>query len=125
MHELETLWIKDGILIENSGISYNFNDPWNRTLGLLSVNLTHTGVYTCKVRVRTGGFPTISSSARIIVQEKPSFINNLKTETLGDYGTMISLPCDIIGVPLPNVTWYRNTEEIRAETGGRYLQTHN
>lgn len=70
LHELETLWLKDNILIENSGISYQFNDPWNKTLSLLSVNLTHTGRYTCQVRLRTGGFPTVSASANVVVLGK-------------------------------------------------------
>lgn len=49
LHELETLWLKDGILIENSGVLHTLNDPWNRTLALLSANLTHTGQYLCQV----------------------------------------------------------------------------
>ena len=67
LHELETLWLKDGIPVENTGIGYNLNDPWNRTLSLLSANLTHTGKYTCQARLRTGGFPTVSADANIVV----------------------------------------------------------
>jgi hypothetical protein len=67
LHELEMLWLKDGILIENSGISYTFNDAWNRTLSLVSANLTHTGQYTCQVKLRTGGFPTVTASATVTV----------------------------------------------------------
>jgi protein sidekick len=61
------LWLKDDILIENSGISYNFKDAWNRTLSLVSANLTHTGQYTCQVRLRSGGFPTVAESATVTV----------------------------------------------------------
>ena len=67
LHELEMLWLKDDILIENSGISYTFNDAWNRTLSLVSANLTHTGQYTCQVRLRSGGFPTVTASATVTV----------------------------------------------------------
>jgi hypothetical protein len=67
LHELEMLWLKDGILVENSGISYDFKDPWNRTLSLVGANLTHTGQYTCQVRLRSGGFPTVSASATVTV----------------------------------------------------------
>ncbi|XP_026688281.1 protein sidekick-like, partial [Diaphorina citri] len=42
LHEVVTLWLKDGVPIENTAISYNLDDPWNRTLSLLSANLTHT-----------------------------------------------------------------------------------
>jgi hypothetical protein len=67
LHELEMLWLKDDILIENSGISYTFKDAWNRTLSLVSANLTHTGQYTCQVRLRSGGFPTVTASATVTV----------------------------------------------------------
>jgi len=64
---LEMLWLKDNILIENAGISYTFNDAWNRTLSLVGANLTHTGQYTCQVRLRSGGFPTVSANATVTV----------------------------------------------------------
>lgn len=70
LHELETLWMKDGIPIENTGISYSLNDPWNRTLSLVSANLTHTGKYTCQARLRSGGFPTVTADAQVSVLGK-------------------------------------------------------
>jgi hypothetical protein len=67
LHELETLWLKDGIPVENTGINYNLNDPWNRTLSLVSANLTHTGRYTCQARLRSGGFNQVEASAHVTV----------------------------------------------------------
>ena len=66
LYELELVWLKDGQPIEDSGISYSFNDLWNRTLSLLSADFVHRGVYTCKARMRTGG-PTLSVSALVTV----------------------------------------------------------
>ncbi|XP_031349288.1 protein sidekick isoform X2 [Photinus pyralis] len=119
LHELETLWFKDGILIESSGIAHTLNDLWNRSLTLASISLAHAGQYECQVSLRTGGFPTVKAIATVTVQEKPTFISDMKTETLGDYGTRINLPCDSVGIPKPNVTWYRNVEELR--TDSRYI----
>lgn len=112
LHELETLWLKDGILIENAGIAHTLNDPWNRTLALLSANLTHTGTYTCQVRLRSGGFPMVTSSATVTVMEPPTFFAPLRSETLGDYGAQLIVPCDVIGEPPPYVTWFRNAEAL-------------
>ncbi|XP_050099535.1 protein sidekick isoform X2 [Anopheles aquasalis] len=131
LHELETVWLKDGIPIENTGILFAQTDPWNRTITLLHVNLTHTGEYTCQVRMRTGGHPTVFSMARVTVQEPPTFVTPLRTETLGDYGSRIILPCDVIGVPMPSIRWYKNAQPIEPQgvggggsagmgTGGRY-----
>lgn len=121
LHLLETLWYKDGILIENSGVLYTFNDVWNRSLTLISANLTHTGMYECHVTLRTGEFPTVVAAAQVLVQEKPQFVSNSKTETLGDYGSQVNLPCDAVGIPIPNVTWYKDAQRIDFETDRRYF----
>ncbi|GBP10993.1 Protein sidekick [Eumeta japonica] len=112
LHELETLWFKDGILIDLAGVTYDLNDPWNRTLGLISANLTHTGQYTCEARLKTGGFATVTASASVTVLEKPVFLNSLKSETFGEFGSTIVLECDVQGIPLPGITWYRDGKKI-------------
>ncbi|KAG5875405.1 hypothetical protein JTB14_028475, partial [Gonioctena quinquepunctata] len=112
LYELETLWFKDGIPIESTGILYSFNDIWNRSLILASVNTTYSGQYECQVNLRSGGFPTARASAQIEVLEKPTFFTNSKPETLGDYLNSISLPCDVLGIPKPNITWYKNSDEL-------------
>lgn len=111
LHELETLWFKDGIIIETAGITYDL-DPWNRTLSLISANLTHAGQYTCQVRLKTGGYPTVTATARVFVQEKPVFLSNLKSETLGEYGATVKLDCDVQGLPLPGITWYKDGKKV-------------
>ncbi|XP_060530016.1 protein sidekick isoform X3 [Cylas formicarius] len=112
LHELDTLWFKDGIPIESAGISYSLNDIWNRSLTLISINTTHSGQYECNVNLKSGGFAMVRASAQVVVLEKPRFFSNTRPETLGDYGSQLSLPCDVIGIPKPNVTWYRNTETL-------------
>lgn len=119
LHELETVWMKDGILIDNAGVSYTLNDPWNRTLALLYANLTHTGEYTCQVRLRSSLLPTAKSTAKITVMEPPSFFTPLRTETLAEFGQQLTLPCDVIGVPPPYVTWFRNSEALNL-SGDQY-----
>ncbi|BES97569.1 Immunoglobulin V-set domain [Nesidiocoris tenuis] len=108
LHELETLWYKDGILIENVGVAYTFNDPWNRTLSLVSANLTHTGQYTCQASLRSAGYPAVKATANVAVSEVPSFVGNMRPETLAEYGSTVVLPCEAIGVPAPNITWLCN-----------------
>ncbi|XP_048522895.1 protein sidekick [Dendroctonus ponderosae] len=112
LYELETLWFKDGIPIETAGISYSLNDIWNRSLALVSINTTHSGSYQCSVNLRSGGFPNVTATAQVVVLEKPRFLSNAKPETLADYGSQLNLPCDLIGNPQPNVTWYRNSQEL-------------
>ncbi|KAI5697514.1 hypothetical protein M8J75_011594 [Diaphorina citri] len=112
LHEVVTLWLKDGVPIENTAISYNLDDPWNRTLSLLSANLTHTGKYTCQVYLRSGGFPVIDASANVVVLEPPSFPASGKMETLSEFGATVNLPCEALGEPAPNISWLHNAVNI-------------
>lgn len=120
LHELQTLWYKDGILIENSQISYTFNDVWNRSLTLISANLSHSGLYECQVSLRSGGFPTVQAVAAVRVLERPRFVSNTRPELLADYGSKVTLPCDVVGIPTPNVTWYRNAVNVADLEEHRY-----
>ncbi|CAG4981190.1 unnamed protein product [Parnassius apollo] len=118
LHELETLWFKDGILIDLAGITYDLNDQWNRTLSLISANLTHTGQYTCQARLKTGGFATVTASATVTVYEKPTMLSNLKSETYGEFGSTIVLECNVEGIPLPSITWYKDAKKIASVGAG-------
>ena len=44
--------------------------------------------------------------------EKPHFKRRMNLETLGEFGSEIELPCDIGGVPAPNVTWFRDATPL-------------
>ncbi|KAH9630731.1 hypothetical protein HF086_004022 [Spodoptera exigua] len=112
LHELETLWFKDGIMIDLAGVTFDLNDQWNRTLTLISANLTHTGKYTCQARLKTGGYATVTASAYVTVLEKPVFLSNLKSETFGEFGSTIVLDCNVQGIPLPSITWYKDARKI-------------
>ncbi|XP_052737459.1 protein sidekick isoform X2 [Bicyclus anynana] len=112
LHELETLWFKDGLLIDLAGITYDLNDQWNRTLSLISATLNHTGQYTCQARLKTGGFATVAASAKVTVFEKPVMISNLKSETFAEFGSTIVLECNVQGMPLPSITWYKDARKI-------------
>uniref|UniRef100_A0A2A4JBT0 Hemolin n=1 Tax=Heliothis virescens TaxID=7102 RepID=A0A2A4JBT0_HELVI len=112
LHELETLWFKDGIMIDLAGITFDLNDQWNRTLTLISANLTHTGQYTCQARLKTGGYATVTASAFVTVLEKPVFLSNLKSETFGEFCSTIVLDCNVQGIPLPSITWYKDAKKI-------------
>ena len=107
LHALEIRWFKDGRPIDEIGVPFSFNDLWNRTLSLFQADFKHQGVYTCQARMTTGG-PTLSKDATIIITEKPHFQKTMDISTLGEFGKAITVPCDVHGVPTPNVTWYRN-----------------
>lgn len=124
LHELETLWFKDGVLIDLAGITYDLNDQWNRTLSLISATSNHTGKYTCQARLKSGGFATVTASAEVTVFEKPVMISNLKSETFGEFGSTIVLECNVQGMPIPSITWYKDARKI-ASVGADAENTDN
>ncbi|XP_030078896.1 protein sidekick isoform X9 [Drosophila hydei] len=127
LHELETIWLKDGQPVENAGVLHTLNDPWNRTLALLQANSSHAGEYSCQVRLRSGGFQTVTASAHVYILEPPMFFTPMRAETYGDFGGQVMLPCDVVGDPTPQVQWFRNAERIEAQllTGGYTLKADN
>ena len=70
---METIWFKDDVAIENSGISHTFNDLWNRTLSLLNADTTHTGRYSCHVSTKS------PRSAPVIAAANVTILGNLYT----------------------------------------------
>lgn len=66
LDELELVWLKDQVPIEQAGVAYSFNDLWNRTLSLLQADFSHAGVYTCRVGSRVGG-PRLTAEAKVDV----------------------------------------------------------
>ena len=73
LYHLETIWFKDDVAIENSGISHTFNDLWNRTLSLLNADTTHTGRYSCHVSTKS------PRSAPVIAAANVTILGNLYT----------------------------------------------
>ncbi|XP_034123900.1 protein sidekick isoform X7 [Drosophila guanche] len=121
LHELETIWLKDGLAVDTAGVRHTLNDPWNRTLALLQANSSHSGEYTCRVRLRSGGYPTVTASARVQILEPPVFFTPMRAETFGEFGGQLQLPCDVVGEPTPQVQWFRNAESVDANVqSGRY-----
>lgn len=111
LYEIETLWFKDDVPIEKTGLAYSL-EWWNRTLVLLSVDSSNKGSYECRVIMKTGGFEVESSKASLTVLEPPQFKSSARMEFTAEYFSKLELPCEVSGFPEPFVTWFRNAEAI-------------
>ena len=70
LYHVETLWFKDDVAIENSGLGHTFNDPWNRTLSLLNADTSHSGRYTCRVSTKSPLSEPVTAFANVTVLGK-------------------------------------------------------
>jgi hypothetical protein len=118
LYELELLWFKDGVPIEQAGVPHSFDDLWNRTLSLISADFVHDGTYTCQVppspfrpsflllqlpltvRMRTGG-PTLRREARVRVIGKILFPLNSSSSFPSSSSTSSPPPPPPPPPPLP------------------------
>lgn len=124
LHEIETLWFKDKIPIEDSNIVYNLG-WWNRTLVLLNVDAAYAGEYSCKIQLRTGGYKSKESKAKLDVYDLPHFTQTIQSEISTDYGSMMEIPCKASGIPPPTIKWYRNSEEIDLSSNSYWINDEN
>lgn len=67
LYHLETLWFKDEVAIESSGVGHTFNDLWNRTLSLLNADSSHAGRYTCRVSMKSPRSDAVTASADVVI----------------------------------------------------------
>ncbi|CAL4121706.1 unnamed protein product, partial [Meganyctiphanes norvegica] len=125
LHQLETLWFKDNIPIEQSGVVFSFNGLWNRTLSLLQGELHYAGTYRCQVRLRTSIDEPIIAEAVVTVHDRPQIKTPLPLETLADLGKTLTIPCNIVGSPAPHIQWYRDGHNVANLEGARYRKLLN
>ncbi|XP_064109452.1 protein sidekick-like isoform X2 [Macrobrachium nipponense] len=120
LYQLETLWFKDDVPIELSGVVFSLNGLWNRTLSLLQADLNYAGVYKCQVRLRTSIDDPIIAIAHVSVIDRPKLSRQLPPETFADLGKTLMIPCSVTGTPEPYVTWHRDAVNIVTLDDNRY-----
>ncbi|KAG7176448.1 sidekick-like 1 [Homarus americanus] len=120
LYQLETLWFKDDVPIEQSGVVFSFNGLWNRTLSLLQADLHYAGVYKCQVRLRTSIDEPIQAVAQVVIHDRPKLTKQLPVDTYADLGKTLTIPCSVAGTPIPYVTWYRDAVNVITLDDNRY-----
>lgn len=120
LYQLETLWFKDDVPIEQSGVVFSFNGLWNRTLSLLQADLHYAGIYKCQVRLRTSIEEPIQAVAQVVIHDRPKLKQQLPVDTLADLGKTLTIPCSVHGTPDPYIIWYRDAANIITLDDNRY-----
>ncbi|NP_989583.2 vascular endothelial growth factor receptor 1 precursor [Gallus gallus] len=87
------------------------------TLTIRNVSLAHSGTYTCRARnIFTGKEVLQKKDVSIRAQEAPALLRQLMDQTVNTSNSAM-LECQVHGIPEPQITWFKNHEEIQQESG--------
>jgi len=117
------MWLFFSKVIQRHYLIFNYyRNKNNQIVKCIYDIVNSTSLFNISLFVNSYISLILSWNSRFISLEKPMFITELKRETLSDYGSTVTLPCDANGVPPPTISWFRNAESVDYLLGTRYAQ---
>uniref|UniRef100_A0A8C0ESY8 receptor protein-tyrosine kinase n=1 Tax=Bubo bubo TaxID=30461 RepID=A0A8C0ESY8_BUBBB len=87
------------------------------TLTIKNVSLAHSGTYACRKDVTIRGEHCNKKVLFCLVaQEAPALLRHLMDQTVNTSNSAM-LECQVRGIPEPQISWFKNHEEIQQESG--------
>ncbi|NXA37567.1 VGFR1 factor, partial [Eudromia elegans] len=87
------------------------------TLTIKNVSLAHSGTYACRARNTITGKEVLQKKdVTIRAQEAPALLQQLTDQTVNTSNSAM-LECQVKGIPEPQISWFKNHEEIHEESG--------
>uniref|UniRef100_A0A1I7ZQQ0 Down syndrome cell adhesion molecule-like protein Dscam2 n=1 Tax=Steinernema glaseri TaxID=37863 RepID=A0A1I7ZQQ0_9BILA len=109
-------WLKDSSTVELG--SDRIRKAGSSSLLILNVNLSDSGVYTCRA---SNGEESVDSSATLFVKQAP-VISVKPVDEVSQETNDVEMQCEAKGVPAPIVSWYKNGEML---TSSEYFVIQN
>uniref|UniRef100_A0A8C3UUN0 receptor protein-tyrosine kinase n=1 Tax=Catharus ustulatus TaxID=91951 RepID=A0A8C3UUN0_CATUS len=101
----------------NTKKSHNREYSITLTLTIKNVSLAHSGTYACRARnIYTGKEVLQKKDVTIRAQEAPALLRQLTDQTVNASNSAM-LECQVRGIPEPQISWFKNHEEIQQEPG--------
>ncbi|KAL3867416.1 hypothetical protein ACJMK2_044618 [Sinanodonta woodiana] len=121
------LTLDDRRIIDDTRISIERPNTKDWNLHIRKVEYKDRGPYTCQINTN----PVKTKSVMLHVLVPSLIINGMSSrDTTAREGDTVTLICNVTGVPLPEVTWYklpmdRTLAKERIGTAGEILMIHN
>uniref|UniRef100_A0A663LXL5 Vascular endothelial growth factor receptor 1 n=1 Tax=Athene cunicularia TaxID=194338 RepID=A0A663LXL5_ATHCN len=112
-------WILPRTVNNQTKAKRSFNKEYSITLTLTikNVSLAHSGTYVCRARnIYTGKEVLQKKDVTIRAQEAPALLRHLTDQTVNTSNSAM-LECQVRGIPEPQISWFKNHEEIQQESG--------
>ncbi|XP_069115632.1 hemicentin-1-like [Argopecten irradians] len=120
----DIFWTKDHVPLDRvTGLvgRYQYNSE-TRQLSISESKLSDAGRYECNVLLEVGSAHQKQISIPVDIIVAPSITMEGQSSIL--LGSTLHIFCHITGYPVPNITWYRNGEQIIAETDKYVFLAH-
>ncbi|NXS99492.1 VGFR1 factor, partial [Jacana jacana] len=112
-------WILPRTVNNQTKVRRSLNKEYSITLTLTikNVSLAHSGTYACRARnIYTGKEVLQKKDVTIRAQEAPALLRHLTDQTVNSSNSAM-LECQVRGIPEPQISWFKNHEEIQQESG--------
>ncbi|NXA53434.1 VGFR1 factor, partial [Nothocercus julius] len=112
-------WILPRTVNNQTKVKKSLNKEHSVTLTLTvkNVSLAHSGTYACRARnINTGKEVLQKKDVTIRAQEAPALLQHLMDQTVNTSNSAM-LECQVKGIPEPQISWFKNHEEIHEESG--------
>ncbi|XP_033119268.1 protein sidekick-2-like isoform X2 [Anneissia japonica] len=109
LSQLSYSWMQNGEILPSETTSL---------LVIYNPSIIHQGVYACMASMT--GQSSVEVMANLTFYTSPEFNLHAGRTVTGDVDTIVDLPCQPLGIPRPNITWYRNAVKVEDIGISRY-----
>ncbi|XP_049758675.1 protein sidekick-1 isoform X3 [Elephas maximus indicus] len=114
VEELSVSWKRNGLRV-NSGLH-----SFGRRLTISSPTSADTGMYVCEAVLRGSAFQPARAKAFLSIIEPPYFTAEPESRILVEVEETVDIVCQVMGVPLPTLQWYKDAVSINKLQNPRY-----
>ncbi|XP_027730561.1 protein sidekick-1 isoform X1 [Vombatus ursinus] len=114
IEELSMTWKRNGVKISNGLHSLG------RRLTITNPTSSDIGMYICEAELRGTDFEPARAKAFLSIIEPPYFTAEPESRILAQVEKTVDILCQAMGVPIPNLEWYKDSVPISKLRNSRY-----